>query len=214
MPPSQSSGGDLVDQVRDWFERVHRGAGEWLAGRRVGRGGGQRPQAVPLGSHQARGAVSAAGRSGGRRATTRSRADRAERTTYTLVFAAVLVALAIGLFFLLYWILGSGGPLGANSPPTPAPSPAPGLLPAPAPISSPPPFVVPSPSPSPPPGAAPQGRMYQVQAGDTLNRIAQNHGVTVDAIMQANGRTDRNQILRIGERLVIPEPPAGGTAPR
>jgi LysM repeat protein len=131
-----------------------------------------------------------------------------------MVFAAVLVALAIGLFFLLNWILGAGGPLGASTPPTPAPSPAPGQLPPPAPISSPPPFVVPSPSPSPPPGAAPQGRVHQVQAGDTLNRIAQNYGVTVDAIMQANGRTDRNQILRIGERLVIPDAPAGGTAPR
>jgi LysM repeat protein len=128
-----------------------------------------------------------------------------------MVFAAVLVALAIGLFFLLNWILGSGGPPGASSPPTPAPSPAPGQLPAPAPISSPPPFVVASPSPS--PGAA-QGRIHQVQAGDTLNRIAQSYGVTVDAIMQANGRADRNQILRIGERLVIPDAPAGGTAPR
>jgi LysM repeat protein len=56
-----------------------------------------------------------------------------------------------------------------------------------------------------------------VEGGDTLNRIAQKYGVTVEAIMQANGFTDRNRILRIGERLVIPEPGstgAGSPVPR
>ena len=53
-----------------------------------------------------------------------------------------------------------------------------------------------------------------VEGGDTLNRIAQRYGVTVEAIMQANGFTDRNRILRIGERLVIPEPPPASPAPR
>jgi len=35
----------------------------------------------------------------------------------------------------------------------------------------------------------------------------------VDAIMQANGFTDRNRILRIGERLVIPDPAPGSPVP-
>ena len=52
-----------------------------------------------------------------------------------------------------------------------------------------------------------------MEGGDTLNRIAQRYGVTVEAIMQANGFTDRNRILRIGERLVIPDSPPASPAP-
>ena len=52
------------------------------------------------------------------------------------------------------------------------------------------------------------------EGGDTLNRIAQRYGVTVEAIMQANGFTDRNRILRIGERLVIPDTLPGSPVPR
>jgi spore germination protein len=57
-------------------------------------------------------------------------------------------------------------------------------------------------------------RFHVVEGGDTLNRIAQRYGVTVEAIMQANGFQDRNRILRIGERLVIPDPPSGSPVPR
>jgi LysM repeat protein len=53
-----------------------------------------------------------------------------------------------------------------------------------------------------------------IEAGDTLNRLSQRYGVTVEAIMQANNFTDRGRILRIGERFVIPEPPAGSPIPR
>jgi LysM repeat protein len=42
-----------------------------------------------------------------------------------------------------------------------------------------------------------------VQSGDTLFSISQRFGVTVDAIMQANGLTDRDTV-RIGQLLVIP----------
>jgi len=56
--------------------------------------------------------------------------------------------------------------------------------------------------------------VHVVEAGDTLNRISQRYGVTVEAIMQANGFADRNRILRIGERLVIPDMPAGSPVPR
>jgi spore germination protein len=56
--------------------------------------------------------------------------------------------------------------------------------------------------------------VHVVEGGDTLNRIAQRYGVTVDGIMQANGFTDRNRILRIGERLVIPDAAPGSPVPR
>lgn len=222
MPPSNSTGGDLVDQIRDWFEhlrdrvtgRPDQGNGARPAARRATRRVAVRSQAVPLGSYQPR--PLGARRSYDRRAGSAGRADRAERSTYTLVFAAVLVALVVALFFTLSWLLGSGGPFGSSPSPTPTPNVPPGQLPNPAAISSPPPFIVASPSPSPDPGltVVPQGRIHVVEAGDTLNRIAQRYSVTVDAIMQANNRTDRNQILRIGERLVIPDPPPGSPVPR
>ena len=168
---------------------------------------------MPLGSAGAR-----AGGPGARRAGT---TERAERGAYTLVFAAVLGVLVLGLFFALSWLLGFGGPSGASAPAPASPTvsaPA-GQLPNPAPISSPVAVIAasPSPSPSPDPGLAPAptgGRVHVVEAGDTLNRLAQRYGVTVEGIMQANGFADRNRILRIGERLVIPDSPGGSPGPR
>ncbi len=213
MPPFSSTGGDLVDQLREWFDRQR----ERFTGRGPGGQSGTRPvkrlsarrtatrsQAVPLG--QAR--PPAAGRTTGRYG--RARSERAARTPYTVILVAVLVVGVIALFFAVSWALGSSG--SATGTPTPQPAAA-SPLPAPSPISSPPPFLMPSPSPS--PGLAPpQQRFHVVEGGDTLNRIAQRYGVTVEAIMQANGFTDRNRILRIGERLVIPDTLPGSPVPR
>jgi nucleoid-associated protein YgaU len=46
---------------------------------------------------------------------------------------------------------------------------------------------------------------YVVQDGDTLGAIAEQFGVTVDAIVQANSITDANLIIP-GETLIIPAP--------
>jgi LysM repeat protein len=46
---------------------------------------------------------------------------------------------------------------------------------------------------------------YEVQRGDRLIDIAENFGVTVEAIVQANGIVDPNRI-QAGEVLVIPAP--------
>ncbi len=48
----------------------------------------------------------------------------------------------------------------------------------------------------------PQRRIYVVQPGDTLGKIATGFGVTVEALMAENGKEDT--LLRIGEQLVIP----------
>jgi LysM repeat protein/flagellar hook assembly protein FlgD len=45
--------------------------------------------------------------------------------------------------------------------------------------------------------------VYTVAAGDTLWKIAQKFGVTVDAIVKANG-LDANKYLMIGQKLTIP----------
>jgi lysozyme len=55
----------------------------------------------------------------------------------------------------------------------------------------------------------PVSSVYVVQAGDTLGAIAETHGVSVDAIMQANGLSDPNYIY-VGQELVIPG--SGGSA--
>jgi LysM repeat protein len=124
---------------------------------------------------------------------------------------AVLVVGVIALFFGVNMALEA---LKGPAAPTATPSVATGVTPLPNPAaqSSPPPFLMPSPSPS-PTLAPPQQRTHTVEGGDTLNRIAQRYGVTVETIMQANGFTDRNRILRIGERLVIPDSPPASPAP-
>lgn len=48
------------------------------------------------------------------------------------------------------------------------------------------------------------GRVHVVGEGDTLYRIAQRYGTTVEAIMAANGFSDRSKILHVGDRLIIP----------
>ncbi|MCC6175373.1 MAG: LysM peptidoglycan-binding domain-containing protein [Chloroflexi bacterium] len=218
MPPMNATGGDLVDHVREWLDRQRErfagrknGHDARPVGRRISRRQGSRVQAVPLGSAQA--SASRFGTAGRHRAG--RRADRAARGPYTLILGAVLLVLVAALFFAINWAIGSGTS-SAVATPTPqvavAPSPAPkavgvGLPPVPS----------PSPSPAPSPAittAAPQQRFHVVEGGDTLNRISQRYGVTVEAIMQANGFTDRNRILRIGERLVIPDPLPGSPIPR
>lgn len=209
-----STGGDLVDQAREWFDRVReRFAGRGSGGqqrqpqrRPVGvRRGSGRTQAVPLGA--ARPAVGTRIGRGGR-----GRNDRAARSAYTWILAGVLVVGVIALFFALRFVFDSGA--GPQSSQTPQATASP--LPQPGPVSSPPPVPLPSPSPSPTAAltAPPQQRVHVVEGGDTLNRIAQRYGVTIDAIMQANGFTDRNRILRIGERLAIPDAAPGSPVPR
>jgi LysM repeat protein len=138
----------------------------------------------------------------------RGRSDRAARGAYTLILGAVLVVGVIALFYAVSWALGSS----SSVPATPAPAASVTPLPNPAAQSSPPPLASPSPSPS-PALAPPLQRTHVVEGGDTLNRIAQRYGVTVEGIMQANGFTDRNRILRIGERLTIPDTPIGSPVP-
>jgi len=63
--------------------------------------------------------------------------------------------------------------------------------------------------PGPPVGSSSQssssagGRVYVVQIGDTVFRIAQRYGTTVDAIVQANSIQDPDRIV-VGDTLVIP----------
>ncbi len=72
----------------------------------------------------------------------------------------------------------------------------------PSPVTATPP---PNPNPTTPPSG---GSVYIVQSGDTLSSIAQRFGVTVNAIVQANGISNPN-LIYIGQQLTI----SGGTTP-
>lgn len=53
----------------------------------------------------------------------------------------------------------------------------------------------------------PATKTYTVRQGDTLNAIAQRHGVTPAALMKANGMTKAQaNKLRIGQNLILPTP--------
>lgn len=89
--------------------------------------------------------------------------------------------------------------------PTPTPTPTPSPTPSPSPSPSPLPTATPTPTQAPTPPAptpTPQ-RTYVVRDGDTLGSIAQQFGVSVEAIQAANGIGDPDEIL-VGQVLVIP----------
>jgi LysM repeat protein len=87
----------------------------------------------------------------------------------------------------------------------------PGVTATPAPLPPPVRAAAPTRTPTPAPTAAPdETRVYIAEAGDSLSRIAERYGVSLDALLQANGFDDPDRVLRIGERVIIPdsdEPP-------
>ncbi|MDW7982486.1 MAG: LysM domain-containing protein [Thermomicrobium sp.] len=85
--------------------------------------------------------------------------------------------------------------------PTPTPFP---VLPVVTPTPPPPSLAVPTPTTAPAAPTAPAGgTTYVVQPGDTLYSIAVRFGVSLQALIDANGIEDPNQ-LQAGQVLVIP----------
>lgn len=140
---------------------------------------------------------------------------RGVRPLPMLAAATGIVAVGIGAAAVA-GALNTTGLTGLDATPTPSPSPSatarstltarptptatasPTASPTPTPVSATPvPTAAPTPAPPPPP------RTYTVQQGDTLAAIAQRFGTTTQALQQANGIEDPNQIV-IGQVLVIP----------
>lgn len=62
-------------------------------------------------------------------------------------------------------------------------------------------LFVPGTPPAPPPG----GRVYIVEAGDTLYSIAEKFGVSISGIIELNN-IPRPDLIFVGQRLIIPPP--------
>lgn len=115
------------------------------------------------------------------------------------VVVTALVAAAVMLGVLWWWEQNRVIGLSVVSPSTtPLPS---GTMAGPS-STAPPPFYTPTPT------------LHLVQAGQTLGSIAQQYGVTVEAMLQANGLNDPNRI-DVGQVLIIPlpQPPTPTVAP-
>ncbi len=96
-------------------------------------------------------------------------------------------------------------PSTATAAPTLTPTSTPSPTATPEPTVSPSPSPTNTPSPEPTPTPTPALRLYTVEFGDTIANIADAHGTTVAAIMQANGLTSTNvDIIKPGQVLVIP----------
>jgi LysM repeat protein len=57
-----------------------------------------------------------------------------------------------------------------------------------------------------------QGDFYLVKSGDSLIRIAQAHGVSLESLIQANGLSEKS-IIRPGQNLIIPEGGSSSAVP-
>jgi LysM repeat protein len=75
------------------------------------------------------------------------------------------------------------------------------------PTSTPAPTATPAPTstPEPPPPEPPAQQVYVVEPGDTLRGIAEAFGVSVEALLDANGLTpEEGDQIRPGQELIIP----------
>lgn len=91
---------------------------------------------------------------------------------------------------------------GGGATPTPAPTPQPTPQPTDIFVESPEPEPTADPSAEP---TAAAGTRYKVKKGDTMWAIAQEYGISLKALREANPDVDPTT-MRVGTVLIIPEP--------
>lgn len=142
-----------------------------------------------------------------------------QATTWALAAAALLVIAGVGGLATAYVVAN----MRAVAPPDAAllPTPTPASSASPGPTASPPTTASPSPTvaatptpagPTPEPTPEPTPFEYEVQAGDSITRIALRFGVTPESIIELNGLRNPNRILP-GQILLIPAIPNASPSP-
>jgi hypothetical protein len=122
-------------------------------------------------------------------------------TRLLILVGGVLVVLAIGagigfgVASLVPGLADASPPAVTLPPPTERPTAPP--VPTPRPSASPSPSASPEPSPTP--------RVHTVKRNENLTQIAAKYGVTVAAVVEANGLKNAN-LIEVGQKLVIPTP--------
>lgn len=121
---------------------------------------------------------------------------------HLLAFVSVLAVLVFGVWTAFSTLTAPEDKSPAKAAPTAGTAmPVAAAIPTAAPTATLTRSTTPTPSASPTPMGA---RVHVVGQGDTLYRIAQRYGTTVEAIMAANNFSDRSRIIHIGDRLTIP----------
>jgi LysM repeat protein len=126
-----------------------------------------------------------------------------------LAFVSVLAVLGFGFWAALTTYMGTGdAKASGKTTTTPVATKAATSAPVAAPVATgvtTTPAANPSGTPSRTATAGPSGsKVHVVGDGDTLYKIAARYGTTVEAVMAANGFSDRSKILHVGDRLTIP----------
>ena len=56
------------------------------------------------------------------------------------------------------------------------------------------------------------GQIYRVRSGDTLGRIAEFHGTSLDDLLQLNPQIENPDLIRVGDTLNVPDTPEDGAS--
>ncbi len=125
-----------------------------------------------------------------------------------LAFVSVLAVLGFGFWTAVATLTGGNDKPAAKVASTPVATQVPGKVANPAATAAPTAAAAANPAGTPaskPATPGPNGgKVHTVGQGDTLSKIAAAYGTTVDAVMAANGITDRSKVLHIGDKLNIP----------
>ena len=124
----------------------------------------------------------------------------AQRVVVVLLIVVVLMAIGLGGPRIAALMMPALAPVS----PSPLPVQASALAMSPPPTPSPSPIPTVSPTASPTASPTPAPVVYRVKPGDNLASIAAKHGVTSQAIKNANKL--KNSIIHVGQKLIIPPP--------
>jgi LysM repeat protein len=127
-----------------------------------------------------------------------------------LLFGVMALLLIVGAAFVIFWLLGSGGPkfslsIFATKTPTPTNT----ATPTPTATASPVPSETPTATETPTITVTPTQSgpfVYQVVEGDNLWSIAQQFKADLLVLITVNNLDPANPVIRVGDKLIIPAP--------